>query len=498
MKDKDKILYSQLTNSNVYETKKLRKGRVTLLITFIAFLVLDTFLIIEYKARGVNAIGYKFLEKVNNVLESSTSLVTSIWEPELNHTDNFTSVLLVGIDSRNVEFNGKEFINTKPEGQAGTRNTDTIIQVVYDHSNGKVFMISVPRDMGVDVRKDCLDFHGSIHWIYDKGQAANCPGGGVQTLTETVEGITGIKIHYYAFISLQAFIDVINAVGDVNEYGERGIWIDIEKPFYDLYPINDRGWEQVYIPAGHQFLNAEMTLKYVRCRQTSSDFGRAERQQTVIKILKERIISSETLTNPKKMYSLLSAFKKNMLFTEPNLEEIRAGISLAKDLDTSEITNIVLDPEFGGHEVYLNKQPHDRLTAQYYMVPTHWKECPQDEFCRVQEYIQKIIKYPEVFEENALIYVYATSYDSQGKPDLTNQKYKMLKENGLPINFNESKYITKISTENEITIYDFTDSLKTNTLDELSKQLGATIKPGEEGKSIRLNNEDIAIVVNSK
>lgn len=491
----EKVKFTEISGQNTKKTLKLRKGRITLIISFVVFLLLDIFLIAEYKARGVHAVGYQLMEKVSNVFESGSNLVTSLWEPDLKHDDNYTSALIVGIDTRNIEFDGTEFVNTKPEGQAGTRNTDTIMQIIYDHTNGNVSMISIPRDMGVDVNKDCLEFHGSIHWVYDKGQSANCPGGGFQTLIETVEGITGIKIQYYALVSFESFIDVINAVGDINEDGERGIWIENPETVYELYPINDYGWESVYFPEGHQFLTAELALKFARSRQTSSDFARARRQQLVIESVKDRVMSSNTLMNPKKLYSLIKAFKKNALFSEPNLEEIRAALNIARDLDTSEIVNIVLDPELGGHEVYINKQPHNRLTAQYYMVPTHWKECPGNEFCRVQEFIRKIMSYPQVYEEQAKIYVYAQSYDTSYKPDFDNYTYRKIKDNGLPLTLNESQYIAKIGQDKDIIIYDFSDGSKINTLNALSKELGADITSGSEASNIRINQEDIAIVV---
>ncbi|MBU0976669.1 MAG: LCP family protein [Patescibacteria group bacterium] len=494
-----RVKYSELSGKKVKKTVKLRKGRFALLISFILLIVVDVFLVAEYKARGADAIGYKLMEKVNQVFESGSDLVTSIWEPQLAQDENLTSILVVGIDTRSVEFTGDEFITTSPEGQAGTRNADTIMQMVYDHTSGEVSMISIPRDLGVDIREDCLDFHGSLHWVYDKGQSANCPGGGVQTLSEVVEGITGIQVHYYAFISLDAFVDIIDAVGDTNEAGERGIWIDIDAPVYELYPVNDHGWENVYFPEGHQFLTSETALKYARSRKYSSDFARAERQQQVISAVKDRILSSDTLSNPQKLFSLYKAFRKNSLFSELSVEDIRAALNLARDFDESDITHIVLDPSFGGKEVFLNKIPHDRFGGPYYMVPTHWAECGEgNEFCRVKDYIHKIIKYPEIYIEGASVFVYARNYDSSWQPNLNNDKYQAIKNNELPIVLNESQYLANIQADADIVIYDFTNGEKAKTLAILSKDLGVPITPGDEAAYVRINEDDIAIVVRGK
>lgn len=491
----ERTKFSEITEERTKKTVKLRKGRTALFVSFILFLVLDIFLVTEYKSRGVNAVGYKVMEKVGMILESGRDLVTSIWEPELEHDGNFTSALIVGVDTRDVEFTGEEFISTDPKGQAGTRNTDTIMQVVYDHSNGNVFMISIPRDMGVDVEEECLEFHGSIHWVYDKGQSANCPGGGIQTLINKVEGVTGIKVQYYGFISLEVFTDIINAIGDINEEGERGIWIDIPEAVYELYPYGDHGWESIYFPAGYQFLTSEEALKFARSRKASSDYDRARRQQMVIEAVKDRIMSSDTLLNPKKILSLLNIFKEKSLFSDLSLDEIRAGLNLARDLDKSEIINIVIDPELGGHEVYINKQPHDRLTAQYYMVPTQWKECPGNEFCRVQDFLQKIMKYPRVYEEDAKVFVYAQGYDSSWKPNFDNSTYQSFRDNALPIAITESQYIANVNVDQDIIVYDFTDGEKVNTLNAILLELGVEATPGNEGERYRINKEDIAILV---
>lgn len=491
-----KVRLTEYDDENIKKTVKPRKGRLFLIIAFISFLLIDVLLIGEYKARGVNAVGYQLMEKVNEVFESGAGLVTSIWEPEIDHDGDLTSALIIGIDSREVEFTGTEFINTNPKPEFGTRNTDTIIQVVYDHSNGNVFMISIPRDMGVDVNKSCLEFHGSLHWVYDKGQSANCPGGGVQTLIDTVEGVTGIEIQYYGFVTLDLFVEAIDTIGDINENGEKGIWIDIPEPVYELYPVGDNGWESIYFPAGYQFLTSEEALKFARSRKASSDFARARRQQLVIKAVKDRALSSETLLNPKKLYELMQSFKKNTLFSEPSLEEIRAGLNIVRDLDDSEIINIVLDPDLGGYrESLINKQPHGRITAQYYMVPTHWAECPGNEFCMIQDYLKNVIEYPDVYKEQAKVYAYARDFDESWQPNFNNISYINLKDSNLPLVFKESRYVANVDAGEDLIIYDFTNGEKSQTILLFEGLLGAEVRDGSEAPHVQLNGEDFSIVV---
>jgi len=403
------IIVEKTTYNDVYPVRKgytLRKGRLAILIMlfiiiFGSLYIVDTlgssnlFHATAYETTANNSL----IDNINNVIETGSKVVNFIQDsdPELKSSNGLTSILLVGIDSRNVQLSNGQFVNTKPQGQAGTRNTDTILQIVFNHFENEFTMISIPRDMGVDVADDCLTFRGSIHWVYDKAQAKNCPGGGQRVLMDTVKKITGIEVHYYAFITLEAFEDIIRIVGETNDKGDVGIYLNNPKSFYELYPINDRGWESLYFPAGRQFMSPERALKFVRSRKFTSDFGRASRQQLLIEAIKERLLSMDIIFNPTKVFSLLDTLRNKIIFSEPSsLGEVKSALNMIKEAANKKIVHLVLDPDFGGHETYINKQPHGR-PGPYYMVPTAWKECPGDEFCRVKEKIADIVANPQKY-----------------------------------------------------------------------------------------------------
>lgn len=269
------------------------------------------------------------------------------------------------------------------------------MQAVYDHTTGNITLISIPRDLGIDVRKECLKYSGAINQVFQKGQNSKCEGKGLQVLKDTVEYVTGIKSQYHIMVTLGAFEDIIKLVGEKNDKGEIGIYVNNPKDLYDIYPIEGRGWENVHFPEGKIFLSPYRALQFSRTRQYSSDFDRAKRQQLVVKAVLERLLSTDTFLNPSKINEIMEMFKKNVVFSEPqSVNELLSAIKIISEVDTNSIKHIVLDPEFGGHEAFLNKQPHGR-PGPYYMVATHWKECPGDEFCRVKEKIVEELKYTE-------------------------------------------------------------------------------------------------------
>ncbi len=93
-------------------------------------------------------------------------------------------------------------------------------------------------------------------------------------------------------------------------------------------------------------MDGNTALKYARSRHgdngEGSDFARAKRQQKLILALKEKVLSFSTLTNPVKIKKMLDSLTENMV-TNMNFDEILEFIKIAKDLNTSEIHNLVLD-----------------------------------------------------------------------------------------------------------------------------------------------------------
>lgn len=306
-----------------------------------------------------------------------------------------TALLIAGIDSREVYIKNGEFINPL---ENGTRHIDSIMQIVFDHKTNELFQISIPRDTGVDIRMDCLKFSGNIHWLYTKGQRSTCEGKGIEVLKNGVETITGIKSQYFVIVSLEAFPKIIEAVAVKNDKGEKGIYLDNPNTFSEIYPAdNQTGWENVYFPKGNIFLTPRRALQFARSRQFTSDFSRAARQQLVVQAVIKHGLAMGLLSEPSKIQELITVFSDYILMSPPeDLNELLGMIKVAQLVDVDNMHHIVLDPDFGneGYEKYLNKPPHDRRGA-YYLVPTAWKECPGNEFCKVQEKIEYYFKNPE-------------------------------------------------------------------------------------------------------
>ena len=466
----------------------LNLSKIFLIFGFVSLVILNVWLVYQYKLRENNPI-----EAFASVIETSIKVVDTVWKPELPSTNGYTGVLLMGIDTRNLSFDGEEFTGD-------SRNVDTIIQAIYDHNTNKIFLLSIPRDTGVTITDECANQNPgkrSIHFLYDLGEKGNCPGGGVGLMEKYVADITGFENHYFAIISLEAFTDIIDAIGDTNEKGQKGLYIDIPKNTYELYPKDKGGYESVFFPQGRQFLTSERVLKYARSRQYSSDFDRARRQQQVIEAVKDKVLSSDTLLNPAKLYELYNSFKRNALFSEVSLNDIKAGLTVISKLEKGTVNHVVLDDALGGKNQYLSRPfysggVHNR--PGYYLTPVDYKEL-DDDFERVRKFVQSIVKYPSLYNEQAKIYVYGTKY-AGNSVNFENEKYNELKAKNLPIQMNESRILMHLlDSGNEIEIHDFSGGSKKETIKFLEDALGVTAKTDSTFKP--LNKEDITIIVKS-
>lgn len=171
------------------------------------------------------------------------------------------------------------------EGRRGLR-TDTTIVVSLDPATGYTTMFSVPRDLsnaplpdGMGVW-DCDCFPDLITHLYDAGvrHPDAFPGPGeppINAIKGALSEIFGIPIHYYAMVTLDGFVGVVDALG--------GVTIDVPKTIVDeTYPHENGSTERVVIESGTQHLDGHLALAYARIRRQSDDFARMHRQRCVL------------------------------------------------------------------------------------------------------------------------------------------------------------------------------------------------------------------------
>ena len=171
------------------------------------------------------------------------------------------------------------------EGRTGVR-TDTTIVVSVDPATGYTVMLSVPRDLSNAPLPaemglwGCDCFPDLITHLYDAAERnpGAFPGPGeppFNAIKGALSEIFGMPIHYYAMVTLDGFVGVVDALG--------GVTIDVPKTIVDeTYPHEDGSTEHVVIEAGERHLDGHLALAYSRIRRHSDDFARMHRQRCVL------------------------------------------------------------------------------------------------------------------------------------------------------------------------------------------------------------------------
>jgi LCP family protein required for cell wall assembly len=190
-------------------------------------------------------------------------------------------VVVLGLDAR--------------PGEGYATRTDSIMIVGLLPSRLRVSMLSIPRDLFIDVpgygaqRINTVNVLGEI----------DMPGSGPALLAQGIQNSFGIQPDRYVRMNFQGFTELIDAVG--------GVTIDVDRTIIDnAYPTEDGGTTSIRFDPGVQTMDGERALIYARTRHSDDDYQRAARQQQVLSAL------SLKLFNPLTWPAVLDTMSRNV------------------------------------------------------------------------------------------------------------------------------------------------------------------------------------------
>jgi polyisoprenyl-teichoic acid--peptidoglycan teichoic acid transferase len=188
---------------------------------------------------------------------------------------NASNILVLGAD-------------TGSESRQGTQGrADTIILIRTDPDNHKIALLSIPRDLRVEIPR-----HGT-----QKINAAYAFGGPTLAL-KTVERVTGLRMNHVVVVDFSTFGEVVDALG--------GVTINVPRPILSNKfecPRHTQAqcarWPGWRFRKGPQTMDGPTALIYSRIREnqlnpSESDFTRGERQQAVIQAIADKTTSFST------------------------------------------------------------------------------------------------------------------------------------------------------------------------------------------------------------
>lgn len=262
-------------------------------------------------------------------------------------------------------------------GHSGAYLTDSMVVMSLIPSNHHTTLISVPRDLWVQVPEGSGNY-GKINSVYENAASYTNtnPVAGGNAAAQKVSLVTGLNIQYWVTINFAGFKDFIDSIGGVDVY--------VPDSFNACYPKNDdasvdASWIKIQFNKGLQHMNGATAIEYARAREpvevcgmgTSenlaelTDFARSARQQLIIKAALSKVKSISTWPS---MYSALSALQKTV-YTNLSLADL-AQFALKMDLNNAHHAglsnqNVLMDSTVDGQYALVPQNNNWQLVKDY-------------------------------------------------------------------------------------------------------------------------------------
>ncbi len=301
----------------------------------------------------------------------------------------------------------------------GGNLADTIMVASIRPKENKVAMISIPRDLYVTVpgTQDKQKINAVHAYGEQKGD-----GQGMADMKTIISEVTGLPIHYAVRTDFAGFKQMIDAIG--------GIEITLSQPFdesqqfsqahvcdsfftvptgkFDTktkkyfsqtakiyktrviasYPLCTAPANTLEcggnftLPAGKQTLNGDKALCFARSRYTTSDFERAKRQQEIIQLVKNKIMSAGTLMDFNKVNGILDSLGNNVR-TDMQAWELKSLYNLYAGMKDPQLYQRVME---NSEEGLLYNPPENG--AGYILLPIG------DNYDKIHDVVKNIFTLP--------------------------------------------------------------------------------------------------------
>ncbi len=177
--------------------------------------------------------------------------------------------------------------------------TDTIMLGIYNPKSHRIGIISIPRDLRVEVPTKLGSTPEKINIVYTKY--------GLNKLIKVVEKLTSIDVNFHAIAKLSDIVKIVDILGGVEIY--------VDKP---MKYIDKSGELYIDIPKGIIKLDGLKAMEFLRYRNDErGDMGRIDRQyEFILNLMRKAVIQKNILANIKMLKLLFEFVDTNMNFND--------------------------------------------------------------------------------------------------------------------------------------------------------------------------------------
>ena len=225
-------------------------------------------------------------------------------------------------------------------------------------------------------------------------------------------------------------------------------------------------------------MDGNTALKYARCRKGNcgDDFGRALRQQEVLRAVQEKALSMQTLSDPKKLTGLIETAADNIK-TDMSLTEMQRAYEISKKVEKQNIIDIVFSTKPNG---FLKQDP-----SSSDLLPV------AGNFDEIQRFVAKVFEVGALWSEDTKVVL----ENGTATVGLAGKLQIKLVNAGVPI---QILAIQNAKTKDYTTsqIIDYSNGSKPHTIKYFEDLLGVKATQPVEGQK-KTGSQDITIILGS-
>jgi LCP family protein required for cell wall assembly len=215
--------------------------------------------------------------------------------------------------AQNILIMGSDY---RPE--LGSGRSDTVLLVHLSGDGKGVHVVSVPRDLMVNIPA-CQTADGGLSQAQYAQFNWSFAFGGAACTIRTFEDLTDIRVDHHIVVGFDGFAKIIDAIG--------GVEMDLPQAERDPNVGLD-------LTAGPHLLDGTQALAYVRAREyigDGSDTNRMARQQQFLRLVSAKVRSAGVLFDPVRLYRVLDS-ATSAITADPGLASLDKLYGLVQEL----------------------------------------------------------------------------------------------------------------------------------------------------------------------
>jgi polyisoprenyl-teichoic acid--peptidoglycan teichoic acid transferase len=215
--------------------------------------------------------------------------------------------------------------------------SDTTILLRLDAGKNLISVMSIPRDLKVDIPGVAVPEKFNAAYSY----------GGPKLTVQVVKELTGLQINHVINIDFLGFVRAVDAIGCV--------YTDVDRRYFhsNVGVPPEEQYSEINIQPGYQKLCGKKALEYVRYRHTDTDIVRSARQQSFLSQVRHQVDPTDLITDNHGLVSTLAHYTTSDISGSSDLITL---LDLLYELKGAEVNQVHFPAELGPSFVYANQE----------------------------------------------------------------------------------------------------------------------------------------------